>query len=50
MQIHSYRLKGNLTPSKSINERYGVIGHDDLIRAIDSMKFDTGETEMWVKK
>lgn len=31
-------------------ERYGRIGETELLRAIDSMTFDHGETEIWVRK
>jgi hypothetical protein len=27
-----------------------TISDDDLVRAIDMMRFDVGETEIWVKK
>jgi hypothetical protein len=27
-----------------------TISDDDLVRAIDMMRFDIGETEIWVKK
>ena len=35
---------------KSLQSLYMTISDDDLIRAIDMMKFDKGETEIWVKK
>jgi hypothetical protein len=30
-------------------ERYGRISEAELLRAVDSMTFDHGETEIWVR-
>ncbi len=35
---------------KVLQSLYLPISDDDLIRAIDMMQFDTGNTEIWVKK
>ena len=35
---------------KSLQSLYMTISDDDLIWAIDTMRFDVGETEIWVKK
>lgn len=31
-----------------MHEGYGIISHDELIKAVDSMTFDQGETEILV--
>jgi hypothetical protein len=39
---------GHWYRGRSINERYGRISDPELIRAIDGMSFDHGETEIQV--
>ena len=34
--------------SGGIAERYGRISDEDLVRAIETMRFDEGRTEIWV--
>ena len=36
--------------SKGIAERYGRISHEDLVRAINGMRFDEGKTEIWLAR
>lgn len=43
-------ILGHWFREKSVMERYGRISEAELIRAIDSMTFDHGETEIWVSK
>ncbi len=43
-------ILGHGDKKKSLQSLYMTISDDDLVRAIDMMKFDTGETEIWVKK
>ena len=39
---------GHWYRGRSVNERYGRISDAELIRAIDEMSFDHGETEIQV--
>jgi len=41
-------ILGHWTKQKSVSDRYGRVSDDELIRAIDSMTFDHGETEILV--
>jgi integrase len=41
-------IMGHWFKEKSVNERYGRIGNEELLQAIDSMTFDHGETEILV--
>jgi hypothetical protein len=34
----------------SLQSHYLTISDDNLVRAIDMMRFDVGDTEIWVKK
>ena len=43
-------ILGHWFKEKSVMERYGRISDAELIRAIDSMTFEHGETEIWVRK
>ena len=42
------RIMGHVEKTLSVSERYGSISDQELIRAIDMMTFDHGETEIWV--
>ena len=42
------RILGHWNRSKNVNERYGRISDADLVRAVDGMTFDHGETEILV--
>jgi integrase len=41
-------ILGHWYRGRSVNERYGRIGDAELLRAIDAMTFDHGETEIIV--
>jgi hypothetical protein len=41
---------GHGDKKKSLQNLSMTISDDDLVRAIDMMRFDIGETEIWVKK
>lgn len=43
-------ILGHWFKEKSVMERYGRIGEAELLRAIDSMTFEHGETEIWVRR
>jgi hypothetical protein len=43
-------ILGHGDKKKSLQNLYLTLSDKDLIRAIDMMKFDTGETEMRVRK
>jgi len=43
-------ILGHGDKKKSLQSLYMTISDDDLVRAIDMMRFDVGETEIWVKK
>ena len=43
-------ILGHGDKKKALQSLYLTISDDDLIRAIDGMQFDVGETEIWVKK
>lgn len=43
-------ILGHGDKKKSLQSLYMTISDDDLIRAIDMMRFDVGETEIWVKR
>jgi integrase len=43
-------ILGHWFRGRSVNERYGFVSNDELIRAIDQMTFDHGETEIFVGK
>ena len=43
-------ILGHGDKKKSLQSLYMTISDDDLIRAIDTMRFDVGETAIWVKK
>ena len=38
------RILGHWSRTKTVAERYGGISDEELIRAIDSMTFDNGDT------
>ncbi len=40
-------IMGHASRARNIHEGYGVIGDDELIKAIDLMTFDHGDTEIW---
>jgi integrase len=42
------RILGHWNRSKNVNERYGRISDADLVRAVDGLTFDHGETEILV--
>lgn len=42
------RIMGHSDKTLSVSERYGSISDQELIRAIDLMTFDHGDTEIWV--
>lgn len=42
------RILGHWNRAKNVNERYGRISDADLVRAIDGMTFDHGETEILI--
>jgi integrase len=41
-------ILGHTTRTRSVSERYGRIGDQELLQAIDLMTFDHGETEIWL--
>ena len=41
-------IMGHSQRGMNVHERYGRIGDQELIKAIDRMTFDHGETEIWV--
>ena len=41
-------ILGHWFKEKSVSERYGRIGHDELVRSIDLMTVDHGGTEVFV--
>jgi len=41
-------ILGHWFRGRNVNDRYGRIRDDELIRAIDGMTFDHGETEIFV--
>ncbi len=43
-------ILGHWFREKSVTERYGRISNEELVRAIDSMTFDHGETEILVAR
>ncbi len=43
-------IMGHWFKEKAVMERYGRINEAELIRAVDSMTFDHGETEIWLRK
>jgi hypothetical protein len=43
-------ILGHGDKKKSLHSLYMTVSDDDLVRAIDMMRFDIGETEIWVKK
>lgn len=43
-------ILGHGDRKKSLQSLYMTISDEDLIRAIDMMRCDIGETEIWVKK
>ena len=40
------RIMGHYNRAKNVNERYGRISDADLVKAIDSVTFDHGKTEI----
>ena len=36
--------------TRNVRERYGAISDQELIKAIDLMTFDHGQTEIWLSK
>lgn len=42
-------ILGHGDKKKALQSLYLTISDEDLIRAIDMMRFDIGETEIWVK-
>ncbi len=42
------RILGHWNRSRNVNERYGRISDADLVRAIDGMTFDHGDTEILI--
>jgi integrase len=43
-------ITGHGDKKKALQSLYTSISDKDLVKAIDMMQFDTGETEIWVKK
>ena len=43
-------LFGHWFERKVVTERYGRISDEELVRAIDSMTFDHGATEIWASR
>lgn len=43
-------IMGHSQRGKSVHERYGRLSDDELLRAVDSMTFDHGETEILVSQ
>lgn len=43
-------ILGHGDKKKSLQNLYLTLRDDDLVKTIDMMKFDIGETEIWVKK
>jgi integrase len=41
-------IMGHSSRARNVHEGYGLISDDELIKAIDSMTFDHGETEIFV--
>jgi hypothetical protein len=41
-------ILGHSTRTKGVSERYGRISDAELLQAIDLMKVDNGNTEIWV--
>jgi len=41
---------GHGDKKKTVQKLYLALSDDDLVRAIDMMQFDAGETEIWLKK
>ncbi len=41
-------IMGHGDRARSVRERYGQISDQELIKAINLMTFDHGETEIWV--
>jgi len=41
---------GHWYRGRNVNERYGRIGDAELIKAVDSMTFDHGQTEILVAR
>ncbi len=39
-------IMGHSTKQKSVSDRYGAISDEEFLRAVDSMTFDHGETEI----
>ena len=46
----SEAILGHWLQEKSVTERYGRISDEELVRAIDSMTFDHGATEIWASR
>jgi len=44
------RILGHWNRARNVNERYGRISDADLVKAINSMTFDNGDTEILVAK
>ena len=42
------RIMGHVAKTLSVSERYGSISDQELIRAIELLTFDHGDTEIWV--
>jgi len=42
------RILGHRTKGLSVTERYGVVSDQELIKAVDLLTFDHGETEIHV--
>ena len=43
-------ILGHWNRERSVNERYGRLSDAELLRAVDSMTFDNGETEILVSQ
>jgi integrase len=43
-------IMGHWFKTRAVSERYGRISEEELIKAIDSMTFEHGETEIWVAR
>lgn len=41
-------IMGHALKKKDVSRTYGRISDEDLIRAVDGMRFDHGETDIWV--
>jgi len=43
-------ILGHASKGRTVNDRYGYVSDDELVRAVDSMNFDLGESKILVRK